>query len=202
MSYTKACVSEGITPAANSNRSDPRPSYKRKKTIQAKHLDTRKILEFIVDHCKKTGHLWTTFYDLEDGFPDWDKYPDKVIRAKMRSLVKQGYLNGCNCGCRGDFEPQGLAYYFLSKNRSRDDIKPGFAMHVDGRALRDMWWEGTTMCAQFHDTGAITKFYGANFKDYSIGTMQPDGTATITGTIQPATIEFISITFVIDDKKP
>lgn len=30
--------------------------------------------------------------------------PWKVSLAKARKLIKQGRLNGCACGCRGDFE--------------------------------------------------------------------------------------------------
>jgi len=217
ISYQSACRRAGIAPAPSPLRLyDPKPSYKRAKTIQAKHLDTRKVLEFIVDHCKATGHLWTTYYDLEAGFPDWDKFPDKVRRAKMRKLVAKGYLDGCLCGCRGDFEPRGPAYYFLSKDRSRDDIRPGFKMTVAGRALRDMWWEGTAMCVQFHDTGAISKFHGARLTNYSMSAevnpvevlgspnavpIAPHITMHATMTMDPQPIEFVSINFVIGEKK-
>ena len=30
--------------------------------------------------------------------------PEKVALAKMRSLIKRGLVDGCPCGCRGDFE--------------------------------------------------------------------------------------------------
>ncbi|MFH0982173.1 MAG: hypothetical protein V2A79_11600 [Planctomycetota bacterium] len=30
-------------------------------------------------------------------------YPEKVVLAKLRRLVAQGVLDGCGCGCRGDF---------------------------------------------------------------------------------------------------
>lgn len=32
----------------------------------------------------------------------WE-YPEKVLLAKLRALVKRGLLDGCPCGCRGDF---------------------------------------------------------------------------------------------------
>jgi hypothetical protein len=32
------------------------------------------------------------------------RYPEKVVLAKARSLVRRGLLLGCPCGCRGDFE--------------------------------------------------------------------------------------------------
>ena len=30
--------------------------------------------------------------------------PRKVILAKMRALLRRGLIDGCACGCRGDFE--------------------------------------------------------------------------------------------------
>src|SRR5215471_9823205 len=32
----------------------------------------------------------------------WE-YPEKVLLAKLRRLVRRGLLAGCACGCRGDF---------------------------------------------------------------------------------------------------
>ncbi len=34
--------------------------------------------------------------------------PEKLIRAKAKSLIKRGLMTGCPCGCRGDFEVDGL----------------------------------------------------------------------------------------------
>lgn len=30
--------------------------------------------------------------------------PDPLVRAKARKLIRRGLLDGCWCGCRGDFE--------------------------------------------------------------------------------------------------
>jgi ribosomal protein S19E (S16A) len=30
--------------------------------------------------------------------------PGKLVRAKMRQLTKAGFIEGCHCGCRGDYE--------------------------------------------------------------------------------------------------
>lgn len=37
--------------------------------------------------------------------------PPKLSLAKMGQLIRQGLVDGCACGCRGDFEitPKGLA---------------------------------------------------------------------------------------------
>lgn len=37
----------------------------------------------------------------------WDSVPEKVILAKAKTLIRQGRLWGCACGCRGDFELPG-----------------------------------------------------------------------------------------------
>ena len=29
--------------------------------------------------------------------------PEKLQLAKMKQLIKRGIVNGCGCGCRGDF---------------------------------------------------------------------------------------------------
>jgi hypothetical protein len=38
--------------------------------------------------------------------------PDKLILAKMNKLLRRGLVDGCGCGCRGDFEitDKGLAF--------------------------------------------------------------------------------------------
>jgi hypothetical protein len=30
--------------------------------------------------------------------------PEKIVRAKARALVRRRLIDGCTCGCRGDFE--------------------------------------------------------------------------------------------------
>ena len=30
--------------------------------------------------------------------------PENLVLAKARKLIKRGLLDGCACGCRGDFE--------------------------------------------------------------------------------------------------
>lgn len=46
------------------------------------------------------GYLGALRSDLEEHFM---AYPPKVVLAKLRRLVKRGLLDGCGCGCRGDF---------------------------------------------------------------------------------------------------
>lgn len=50
-----------------------------------------------------------------DGHPEWVglvqatdgtsvSIPEKVVLAKAKRLIERGLINGCACGCRGDFE--------------------------------------------------------------------------------------------------
>lgn len=47
-----------------------------------------------------TGH-WANRFDICKALGN---PPEKVVLAKLRSLIKRGLLAGCACGCRGDFE--------------------------------------------------------------------------------------------------
>jgi hypothetical protein len=46
------------------------------------------------------GH-WASVTDLCRHFPD---FPEKVVLAKLRAFIHCGLIDGCACGCRGDFE--------------------------------------------------------------------------------------------------
>ena len=75
---------------------------------QCKDIPDLPILKFIRDNDPGTGVGW---WDMQprDGYqptvrdampPD---IPDKLALAKMRMLMRRGLVNGCTCGCRGDF---------------------------------------------------------------------------------------------------
>ena len=50
--------------------------------------------------------FWSEDYKPENsvvrGMPEGVN--EKLALAKMRKLIAQGYVSGCACGCRGDFE--------------------------------------------------------------------------------------------------
>lgn len=75
--------------------------------MQAKDINDAEILAAVeldmkVRGTEGFGAAWSTL--CERSFPH---VPPKVVRAKLRSLTKRGLLQGCNCGCRGDFLPLG-----------------------------------------------------------------------------------------------
>lgn len=40
---------------------------------------------------------------LLDAAPELRAFPRKVLAAKLASLVRRGLIDGCACGCRGDW---------------------------------------------------------------------------------------------------
>lgn len=82
--------------------------------IQGKDIPSRPIIEFVAKH----GGIGCTWFKTEwaDGsftysersvynaMPIPDHLPDRLVFVKMNNLIKKGYLDGCTCGCRGDYE--------------------------------------------------------------------------------------------------
>lgn len=77
------------------------------KTFQAKMIPDLEILILVRALMKSQGS--SDLYDIWRAYPH---IPEKVVLAKMRTLVDRGYLYGCGCGCRGNFvvAPDGLVY--------------------------------------------------------------------------------------------
>ena len=72
--------------------------------IQCKDIPDKPILEFLLAN-KGTWCNW--FKDRENSvrvaMPQ-NLASDKLILAKMSKLMERGLVDGCDCGCRGDFE--------------------------------------------------------------------------------------------------
>ena len=73
------------------------------KLVQAKCISDATVLAIVADR----GPI--SRWDINDFLGE--EWPERVVLAKLRSLVNRGLLIGCTCGCRGDFElaasPQG-----------------------------------------------------------------------------------------------
>lgn len=78
---------------------------------KAADVPERPILEFLrsrADDPKKRGSLdvpatwWPP--EAEPCVPYPEGVPPKVAHAKMKNLVRRGLVDGCLCGCRGDFQ--------------------------------------------------------------------------------------------------
>jgi hypothetical protein len=80
-------------------------------TIEALRVVKRRSLE---------GH-WTLVGDLEEAFPE---FPYKVVLAKVRALIRNGYVDGCGCGCRGDLVMQPKGWQALGYDEQPNGTYP------------------------------------------------------------------------------
>lgn len=71
--------------------------------MQAKDVNASQVLWAVAATMKGIG---ASRRDVGAFFPD---VPEKVLLAKLRRLIRAGKLNGCDCGCRGDFTFQKTA---------------------------------------------------------------------------------------------
>ena len=89
------------------------------KRIQAKHIDTRAILLAIEAAGADRPSRWAFLRDLESFGPR------KVVLAKCRSLMGRGLIDGCACGCRGDFSltDEGIAWLGCTEHDDCRDLR-------------------------------------------------------------------------------
>lgn len=93
--------------------------------VQCKEISTDAILRLLAT---RQGR-WSTWFPAADvgieglaADPEWTIWrqsdgifppgcSEKLVLAKMRQLLKNGFISGCGCSCRGDFEitDKGLA---------------------------------------------------------------------------------------------
>ena len=102
--------------------------------MQAKDLDDRQVLSIVGRLAWESYPPWDQHPHL---FPHWvmrwelerelglrtkeecEQYAttgtEKLVLAKCRGLIDRGLLNGCTCGCRGDFELTDKGERFLAE---------------------------------------------------------------------------------------
>lgn len=77
--------------------------------LQARDIPDAPILAFLADlppYENGQRRTWATWYResnaaVQHAMPAGT--PDKLALAKMRSMIRRGLIQGCPCGCRGDF---------------------------------------------------------------------------------------------------
>lgn len=67
--------------------------------IAAKNVDGEQVVRAVAMIEKQKGG-WVGRWYLGWCFPE---VPERVLLAKLRRLVRAEKLDGCACGCRGDF---------------------------------------------------------------------------------------------------
>lgn len=68
------------------------------KAIQAKDVPLQELLAAVEGEASgwTTGATWWTLATTLG-------YPEKVVLARLRAFLRRGLVDGCGCGCRGDF---------------------------------------------------------------------------------------------------
>jgi len=69
------------------------------KLIQAKLITDEQMIEAIKAVQVEQGFNWANRFRVAEKLG----MPEKVTLAKFRSMKRRGILDGCECGCRGDF---------------------------------------------------------------------------------------------------
>ena len=85
-----------------------------KEKIKCKDIPDKHILNYLWETQNVFNECWTCIWyghfketkpenrDIYYAMPEGT--PEKLALAKMKSLIKRGLVDGCACGCRGDFE--------------------------------------------------------------------------------------------------
>lgn len=76
--------------------------------MQCKDIPDGPILEFLANQPMRYGsRVWANWFGDEHensvtrAMPP--STPGKLVLAKMRQMIRRGVVDGCPCGCRGDF---------------------------------------------------------------------------------------------------
>jgi hypothetical protein len=70
--------------------------------MQCKDIPDRPILEMLGRNPAK-WHNWYFGDEFDVGRAMPDGTPEKLKLAKMRMMIRRKIVDGCPCGCRGDF---------------------------------------------------------------------------------------------------
>lgn len=74
------------------------------KAMQCKDIPDAPILSFLVSLDGQWANWFGDEYDNSVTHAMPKNTPSKLVLAKMAQLMKRGLVDGCDCGCRGDFE--------------------------------------------------------------------------------------------------
>lgn len=71
--------------------------------MQCKDIPDRPILEFLAGLNGRWATWFGNEYDNSVTHAMPPDVPDKLVPAKMAMLIRRGVVDGCPCGCRGDY---------------------------------------------------------------------------------------------------
>lgn len=78
--------------------------------VKAADIDEADLLRHLAESPLAVGpERWCMIWDIAAALR-W--YPERVVTAKLRRLRDRGLVDGCDCGCRGDWHltPAGKVY--------------------------------------------------------------------------------------------
>ena len=86
--------------------------------MKTSDISDQDVLRFLAKHQGR----WSTWGDssfmptVQDAMPAGT--PHKLQLSKMKALHRRGFIGGCLCGCRGDFEITDLGLAFIGQLRA------------------------------------------------------------------------------------
>lgn len=92
---------------------------------QAKDLSDAEMLDAV--HECRLVHGYdrsATIWEIQERLAH---VPPKVVRAKLRSMVRRKVIEGCTCGCRGDF----VALEYGAPMKAASEQYVAKVMHID-----------------------------------------------------------------------
>lgn len=92
--------------------------------MQCKDIPDEPILRYIGAQDGKWCMRWRmeSFPTVLDAFPP--NVPTKLMLAKMGRLMERGLVDGCTCGCRGDFVLTAKGREAVGLQRGRMGLEP------------------------------------------------------------------------------
>lgn len=83
-------------------------------------LDEKIILEYLAQRQGDWTSLWSEGFakdrNVREAMPP--NTPELIALTAMRKLYRKGFVGGCTCGCRGDFEITDAGLAYINKPRT------------------------------------------------------------------------------------
>lgn len=94
--------------------------------MKTSDISDKAILEYLADRQGEWTSIWFGYFKEKDPSVSDVYYAmpegttEKIAREKMKSLYERGFVGGCPCGCRGDFEITDEGLDFIRRPRTTE----------------------------------------------------------------------------------
>lgn len=89
--------------------------------LQCKDIPDRPILEMLAKNPTQWHNWCWTEWNVRDAMPP--AIPPKLAIAKMRMMIRRGVVDGCPCGCRGDFVITEKGLFEISSHKDQVEAR-------------------------------------------------------------------------------